>query len=149
MKKFCLIVASKDHVMKAAEGGFAQACHGKKGMLSKPRQGDGVVFYSPKKVLGNTSKKNTVMCFTAIGHFSDDKIQIDNEFHRRRVSYAKNGRDLEIKPLLEKLNFIKNKTKWGIEVRNGMREIPEQDFMYIRDLMDIKSVSEVVESKVD
>src|SRR5699024_11836093 len=62
--KYWIIVASKDHVMAAKEGGFCQACHGKKWPLEKMQTGDGVLFYSSKEEFGSSKSYQK---FTAIG----------------------------------------------------------------------------------
>ncbi len=53
MTKYFLICASKDHVLKGVEGGFAQAGHGRKDFISKPSKGDWVIFYSSKDKFDN------------------------------------------------------------------------------------------------
>ena len=138
-KKFWLIVASRDHVKTGLENGFAQSCHGKKTWISKPKKGDKVVFYSSKIEFGNTSKDNKLMKFTALGTFNSDEITTseisEKTFFRRAVDFEKIIQEIPIKNLLNKLEFIKNKDRWGIEVRNGMREIPKNDFLLIENLM--------------
>jgi len=53
MTKYFLIVASKDHVLKGVKGGFAQAGHGRKDLMSKPSKGDWLVYYSSKDKFEN------------------------------------------------------------------------------------------------
>eukprot|EP01080_Neovahlkampfia_damariscottae_P002413 gene2413-2877_t len=138
-KKFWLIVASKDHVKVGTEKGFAQACHGKKTWISKPKKGDKVVFYSSKNQFENTSKENKLMSFTALGTFNSDELTTskisERTFFRRTVDFEKSTKDVSIKSILDQLEFIKNKDKWGIEVRNGMRQIPKNDYSLIESLM--------------
>lgn len=39
--------------------------------------------------------------------------------------------EIEFKPLIETLSFIKNKTMWSGHLRAAMREIPKEDYNYI------------------
>lgn len=70
MIKYFFICASKDHVLKGVEGGFAQAGHGRKDLMSKPSKGDWVVYYSSKDEF---EKGKPLQKFTAIGQIVDDE----------------------------------------------------------------------------
>lgn len=136
MKKYFLICASRDHVLKGVENGFAQAGHGRKDLMSKPAKGDWVVYYSAKSVFGETAP---LQKFTAIGMITDaEPWQPDNNSafkpYRRNVDY-KNSQEAEIAPLLAKLSFIKNKKRWGFYLMSGFREISKEDFDVIRNAM--------------
>ncbi len=134
--KYFLICASKDHVLKGVEGGFAQAGHGRKDLMSKPSKGDWIVYYSSKDKFENGKPLQT---FTAIGKIIDDEPYQPNthsEFkpYRRDVKYNK-SKEAEIRPLIEKLNFIKNKKRWGFYLISGFREISKDDFEIIQQAM--------------
>lgn len=136
VSKSWLIIASKDHVQKGMDLGIAQACHGKRTSISKPKKGDGVIYYSSKKKFEEKPlKDNIYQKFTSIGFFEDEEISKELVFHRRKVIYEKNTKEVEIRPYLEKLEFIKDPKKWGMSVRNGMREISKKDFEFIKGLM--------------
>ncbi len=112
MTKYFLICASRDHVLKGVEGSFAQAGHGRKDFISKPSKGDWVVFYSSKD---NFENGKPLQKFTAIGQVVDEEPYQPNTSdnfkpHRRNVEF-KNSAEVEIRPLLEHLTFIKNKKK--------------------------------------
>ena len=129
MKKYFLICASRDHVLKGVENGFAQAGHGRKNLVSKMAKGDWVVYYSAKSVFGEPAP---LQKFTAIGVITDDEpYQPDNKSafnpYRRNVDY-KTSHETEIVPLLDKLTFIKNKKRWGFYLMSGFREISKKDF---------------------
>ncbi len=114
MTKYFLICASRDHVLKSIEGGFAQAGHGRKDFMSKPSKGDWVVYYSAKDEF---EKGKPLQKFTAIGQIIDDEPYQPNahsEFkpYRRNVTF-KERREADIRPLIEHLDFIKNKKRWG------------------------------------
>ncbi len=136
MAKYFLICASKDHVVKGVEGGFAQAGHGRKDFMSKPSKGDWVVYYSSKDEFENGKP---LQKFTAIGQVVDDEpyqpnTRADFKPFRRDVRY-KDSQEVDIRPLLDDLGFIKNKKRWGFYLISGFREIPKNDFDVIKQAM--------------
>jgi len=136
MTKYFLICASKDHVLKGVKGGFAQAGHGRKDFISKPEKGDWVVFYSSKDKFENGKP---LQKFTAIGQVVDEEPHQSNTSrnfkpYRRDVKF-KNSHEVEIRPLLERLTFIKNKKRWGFYLISGFREISKEDFNVIKNAM--------------
>lgn len=134
--KYFLICASKDHVLEGVEGGFAQAGHGIKNIMSKPSKGDWLVYYSSKDKFENGKPLQT---FTAIGEVIDNEPYQPNILagfkpYRRDVKYNKSS-EAQIRPLIEKLGFIKNKKRWGFYLISGFREIPKDDFEIIQQAM--------------
>ncbi len=134
--KYFLICASRDHVLKGVEGGFAQAGHGRKDLMGKPSKGDWIVFYSSKD---NFESGKPLQKFTAIGQVADEEpYQPDaNENfkpYRRNVAFKKVA-ETEIRPLLEQLSFIKNKKSWGFYLISGFRELLAEDFKVIQSAM--------------
>lgn len=134
--KYWIITASKDHVKKGVEGGFAQACHGKASPLKKMKNGDFVIYYSSKYIMGEKEKCQE---FTAIGKVVNDEIysyQMAPDFcpSRLDIEFYK-SKDISILPLINDLEFIPNKQKWGYPFRWGTIEIGEQDFTLISNLM--------------
>ncbi len=130
--KYYIIVASKDHVAKGVEGGFAQAGHGKKSSLAKMAKGDWVIYYSGKESLkgGKPYQK-----FSAIGRVKDDEpyqVKVSEDFQpwRRNIDFH-DSEDVEIRPLLDDLQFITNREKWGMHLKSGFVEIKKQDFELI------------------
>ncbi|WP_088105853.1 EVE domain-containing protein [Halalkalibacter urbisdiaboli] len=130
--RYWIGVASRDHVIKGVEGGFAQLCHGKEKPLRKMSAGDWILYYSPKERL----KENIpYQKFTAVGRVVDDNVyQFDmgNGFipFRRNIMFM-NCTETSIHPLIPSLSFIKNKKRWGHLFRFGHIEINEQDFKRI------------------
>ncbi|MCB0807609.1 MAG: EVE domain-containing protein [Bacteroidales bacterium] len=127
--QYFIIVASKDHIQKGYEGGFAQAGHGKKTQLNKMQKGDGVIFYASKESYpdGRAYRK-----FTAIGKVTDEKpyqVEMNPGFEpwRRNIQFYP-AIETEIKPLLDDLSFISNKKHWGLHLMSGFVEIGKADF---------------------
>jgi predicted RNA-binding protein len=136
MTKYFLICASKNHVLKGVKQGIAQAGHGRKDFMSKLSKGDWIVYYSSKDKFedGKPYQK-----FTAIGQIIDDEpyqpaTQKQFKPYRRNADY-KVFHETEIRPLLEKLNFIKNKKHWGFYLISGFREVSKDDFEIIEHAM--------------
>ena len=134
--KYFINTVSRDHVQRGVAGGFTQANHGKPNSIKKLHQGDWLIFYSPKtKYQGG----EPLQAFTAIGQIKDEELyqgEMTPDFMpwRRNVDF-KQCAEVPIKPLLDELSFIKDKTRWGYMFRFGLFEIPEDDFKKIQQLM--------------
>ncbi|MCB0687561.1 MAG: EVE domain-containing protein [Saprospiraceae bacterium] len=116
--------------------GIAQACHGKASPLKRMKKGDFVIYYSGKETFGKPEKCQE---FTAIGQVKDNDVyrfQMTPDFcpSRRNIEFYKNH-DVSILPLIEHLDFIKNKKSWGYPFRFGFFEIKEHDFNIISSKM--------------
>ncbi len=132
--KYYIIAASKDHVQVGMEEGIAQAGHGKKSQLDKLDKDDWVIYYSSKDKDGKAYQK-----FTAIGQVDDKEpfqvtISADFKPWRRKINYY-SVNELEIRPILDDLNFITNRKKWGLHLMSGFVEIKESDFKLIAEQM--------------
>ena len=134
--KYWMVVVSKDHIARGVVGGFMQANHGKEEPLKRMTVNDGVIFYSPKQTFGGDEP---LQAFTAVGQVADEQIyqhKMADDFipFRRNITYHKSN-ETPIAPLINDLDFIKNKTSWGYHFRFGFFEIPESDFKLIRSKM--------------
>ena len=128
-QRYWIAVVSKEHTMRGVHGGFMQVCHGKPAPLKRIKKEDWIVVYSPKASLNNDEKCHA---FTAIGQAMDDvvyQIKMSNDFipFRRKVKFF-DCRETSILPLIDKLDFIPNKNKWGYPFRFGFFEIKANDF---------------------
>jgi len=129
LPRYWIIVASREHVMLGVAGGFAQAGHGKRSGISRMHAGDRIIYYSPKKVCGGDEPLHA---FTALGEVSDEEIvqvAMSPGFKpfRRNVKYQRTG-EVKIGPLINELDFIRNKKSWGYAFRFGLIEIQKADF---------------------
>ncbi len=130
---------SLDHVMQGVNGGFTQAGHGKAGMIKNLSDGDYIIFYSPRTSLNNGEPLQE---FTAAGRITDTEpyqATVSESFHpwRRRVNFLP-CRPVSIRPLIESLEFIKDKKKWGYPFRRGLFQINRKDFELITKAMEMK-----------
>jgi hypothetical protein len=127
---------SRGHVERGVRGRFTQANHGRSHMLRKMARGDWIIFYSPKT---DYPRGDPLQAFTAIGRVADDEpyqaeVAPDPQPWRRNVDFLE-CRQTPIRPLLEHLDFIEDKTRWGIKFRSGMFEIDDHDFEVLRSAM--------------
>lgn len=131
-QRYWIAAISKEHTMRGVAGGFTQVCHGKDAPLKRMKQNDWIIFYSSKIKMEETEK---CQAFTAIGQASDEEIyqfQMTPSFtpFRRNIKFY-NCRETSILPLINELEFIPNKSKWGFPFRYGFFEINEKDFNLI------------------
>jgi hypothetical protein len=134
--RYWIGVASRDHVLKGVDGGFCQLCHGKAAPMRRMSPGDGIVYYSPRTEIRGG---DAVQAFTAIGRIRDGAAypcDMGDGFvpMRRDVSFCP-AHDAPIRPLIERLTFIRNKKSWGYVMRFGVIEIPAEDFETIATAM--------------
>ncbi|HEX9492910.1 MAG TPA: EVE domain-containing protein [Thermoanaerobaculia bacterium] len=122
--RYWINTVSRSHVQTGIEGGFTQTEHGKESRLRRLAKGDQIVFYSPR-----TDQK-----FTAIGEVIDEAPYQEETGWRRRMRFA-TAQEAAIQPLIEQLEFIRNKKSWGFPFRRGFFEITESDFKTIASAM--------------
>jgi EVE domain-containing protein len=138
VNRYWILVASKNHVLRAIQEGVAQACHGKSQPLRRMKIGDGIIYYSPKLEF----EKN-VPCqeFTAIGFVVGEEMyshDMGDGFipFRRDINYL-SGVPVKIELLKENLKFITDKKRWGYRFRFGAFEISKDDFELIATAMQV------------
>ena len=139
-RQFWVGVVSREHVELGVKSGFIQLGHGKEAPLRRLRAGDALVMYSPRT---RYPAGEPLQAFTAIGVVSTGKIyqvEMMDDFkpYRVDVTFLK-AREAPIKPLVNGLSFIKNKTHWGAAFRFGQIKIPARDFKLIAKAMGVES----------
>ncbi len=142
--RYWIGVASKEHVMRGVEGGFAQVCHGKESPLKQMSSQDWIVYYSPTIKFG---EKTPCQAFTAIGQIQEGKpysFQMSSDFtpFRRDVNFMP-CKEISILPLIEELDFIQDNRRWGFPFRRGCFSISEADFRKIAFLMGLETWMEL------
>jgi hypothetical protein len=130
--RYWIGVASRDHVQRGIAGNYCQLCHGKSQPLKRMSVGDWLIYYSPKEQF-----TGDVPCqqFTAIGEVVGTEVYPFEMFagfvpNRRDIHFMK-ANAASIRPLLDRLAFIKDKSRWGYAFRFGHIEITQQDFELI------------------
>jgi predicted RNA-binding protein len=132
--KYWITVVSKDHLQRGVSGGFMQVNHGKEGPLKRISENDWVIFYSPKLTMKGDDK---LQAFTAIGQANDGLVyqhRMSDDFipYRRNIRYYE-CTEISIIPLIDDLEFIKNKSSWGYPFRFGFFEIGKHDFKLLKE----------------
>jgi hypothetical protein len=127
---------SRDHVERGVQGRFTQANHGKPHMLRRMARGDWIVFYSPKNIYPD---RDPLQAFTAIGRVADDEpyqVEVSPDFQpwRRKVDFL-DCVETPIRPLLDELEFIGDRSRWGYKFRFGLFTIGGHDLEVIRSAM--------------
>ncbi len=140
IQRYWIGVASRQHVLIGREGGFAQLCHGKAQPLKRMATGDWIVYYSPREILG---EKALCQRFTAIGEVVGDEVyqvEMAPGFipFRRDIEFCAST-ETPIHPLLERLTFVKDISRWGFAFRYGHLQIPQRDFLLIADAMSVNT----------
>jgi hypothetical protein len=127
---------TSDLVKVAYQGGFTQAGRGKRPELKKLAKGDLIAFYSPRT---ESWGGDPLQAFTAVGQIIDEKpyqITIDQDTHRwrRQVDFF-DFHVAPIRPIIDDLDFIKDKIHWGGPFHHGLFQIKKDDFERIAEEM--------------
>ena len=136
MRKCWVLVATKKQVGDCMTGSFVETDSGKSNPLRRMQAGDGIIYYSPKLIKGNTTPYQR---FSAIGYVTGETIYRHNNGtdyhpHRREVKFL-TAQDTPITPLINRLEFIKDKTRWGNIFKFPILRISVMDFKLIATLM--------------
>jgi hypothetical protein len=136
--RYWIGVASADHVARGVEGGFCQLSHGKAAPVRRLSPGDWIVYYSPRTSLRGGEP---VQAFTAIGRIRPGEpyaFDMGGGFVpvRRDVAFVPSRR-APVRPLVDRLSFIRNKRSWGQAFRRGVVAIDRKDFEIIAAAMGV------------
>ncbi len=128
--RYWIVVMAKAHVDVAVAGGYVEINHGKAGPLERMQAGDGVACYSPRLDYPDGA---ALQAFTALGAVDGTPIyqcSAGPAPFRRRVDWRCVA-PAPIRPLLEHLDFIRNKADWGAALRFGVVRVEASDFQSI------------------
>ena len=128
-------------MLRGIAGGFAQIGHGKAAPLRRMAVGDWLIYYSPVETQDEAAPCRR---FTAIGRVrGGDVYQVDmgGGFRpfRRDVDYRP-ATEAPIAPLIEALDFIPDKKRWGFPFRRGILAIGAADFARIAAAMRVERI---------
>lgn len=142
-ERYWIGVASRDHVLRGVEGGFAQLSHGKRAPLALMGAGDWLVYYSPRDIMNGGEP---LQAFIAIG-----RVSVKEAYHfdmgggfvpfRRSVGYLF-SEETPIRSLIDRLSFIKDKKRWGQPFRKGHFEIIGNGLSLIASAMSVDPLGE-------
>ena len=140
--RYWINTVSREHVRRGMAGQFTQANHGQPTGLRNVGRGDYIAFYSPRTEF---TGGEPLQAFTALAVVTDEKayqepVLPDFQPWRRRVEYLP-ATDAPIRPLIDELEFIRNKKSWGFMFRRGFFEINAADFGRIARAMGVDAPS--------
>ena len=130
--KYWILALPREHIehcMKVGTFGMKR-----KGHLEKMTKGDKVVLFATKeaKILGFGE-------VTKEYYVDDAKVflaQTVRDVFPDRIQFKSNklpkDQEIDFKPLVWDLSFIKNPSYWGAHFVSGMCEIPEKDYNLLR-----------------
>ncbi|TKI72624.1 EVE domain-containing protein [Lysinibacillus mangiferihumi] len=137
-RKFWVGVVSEEHVRIGEQGGFAQLCHGKYAPLKRMKEGDWLIYYSPKTKYPDGKP---LQSFTAIGAVKSGivyRFEMAQNFipYRMDIEYQP-CQNISLANIKSRLKFIHDNVNIGLLFRRGHFEIEQQDFMTIANAMGV------------
>ncbi|MBK9442546.1 MAG: EVE domain-containing protein [Comamonadaceae bacterium] len=134
-----IAVASAAHARLGCatpQQGFMQVCHGKCAPLKRVQPGDRVVYYAPTVTLGG---KDRLQSFVSIGVVLPGvpyAFDMGGGFvpFRRDMAYVA-ALEAPIAPLLDALEFVKDRAHWGYKLRFGLFQVSDADMRLIAGVM--------------
>src|SRR3989338_4849747 len=133
-RSYFLLTASKDHLMKGIEHGFVQQKRPHR--IEKIKQGDCVVFYASKENFGDKKGYQKILGWACA--LDDDYEEMDPKtmaaslreedqfgcssgttFYRKKMEMHPASSPIDLRPLLPRLHFVKNKKSWSFYFMSG------------------------------
>ena len=135
-----IAVACAQHARRGCAtpgAGYMQVCHGKVAPLQRIRPGDRVAYYAPTVTMGG---KDRLQAFVSIGIVlpgSPYAFDMGGGFvpSRRDVAYVP-AREAAIAPLLDALEFVDDRQRWGSKFRFGLFAVTDHDMRLIAQAME-------------
>jgi predicted RNA-binding protein len=115
--------------------GFAET---KSSVLKSFEPGDLVVFYVSRESLSSTKRIGKFIGLAEVvsqSYHSLEPIWNHGVFPQRIDIEPVSEKSCDVKTLLDRLRFIKNKANWGASFLSGILRIPHDDFDTIRENM--------------
>jgi hypothetical protein len=138
-RKNWIAVASAEHARRGrdcAEGGFMQVCHGKPGPIRRVQPGDRVAYYSPALTMGGTDRHQSFVSIGIVQPGDAYAFDMGEGFvpWRRNIAYVP-AREAPILPLLDELEFVEDRKRWGYKFRFGLFDVSDGDMRAIAGAM--------------
>ena len=139
-RKNWIAVASAEHARRGCGtpgAGYMQVCHGKCAPLKRVSAGDRVAYYAPTLTMGGKDRFQRFVSIGVVLAGEPYAFDMGGGFvpFRRDVSYAQ-ARESSILPLLDALEFIENRQRWGYKFRFGLFEVSDHDMQLIARAME-------------
>ena len=135
-----IAVACAQHARRGCAtpgAGYMQVCHGKVAPLQRIRPGDRVAYYAPTVTMGG---KDRLQAFVSIGIVlpgAPYAFDMGGGFvpSRRDVAYVP-AREAVIALLLDALEFVDDRQRWGSKFRFGLFAVSDHDMRLIAQAME-------------
>ncbi len=136
-----VVVLPRDAVDRIAAEDLIEAGGGRRDPLTRLDAGDWVAFYSPR---ASAAPGAPLQAFTAVCEVTAGPIvegpprhaEADASFHRSARYVAAEA--APIRPLIDALDFIRDKHHWGVALRYGFVRVSVADFLRIADAMGVQ-----------
>ena len=140
--RYFIAVTPRGTLAAAMAAGYVEVNHGKAAPLERMRDGDAVLFYSPRESEGGKA----LQAFTALARIRGDALYQagadgDSERPFRRPADYLDVQPAPIRPLIDALAFIRNKGHWGAPLRFGFVQVSRADFACIAQAMGCDAAS--------
>jgi hypothetical protein len=130
-----IAVASAEHARLGRDHrpvGFMQVGHGKGAPLKRLSAGDRVAYYAPAEVYRGADKLQSFVSMGIVQAREPYRFDMGAGFvpWRRDVTYV-GAQEAPIVPLLDELDFVEDRQRWGYKFRFGLFEVGEADMRRI------------------
>lgn len=130
-----IAVASAEHARLGRDHrprGFMQVGHGKSAPLARLAAGDRVAYYAPASVQGGSDRLQSFVSIGQVRSGNPYVADMGNGFQpwRRDVDYAR-ADEAPIAPLLDALDFVEDRQRWGAKFRFGLLQVSTHDMRVI------------------
>jgi len=111
--------------------GIVAFSHGREAPLKNLAPGDAVILYAPKTDFDG----DPVQAFVAHARVTGEAPYM-RDFEPGMTAWVRDAvyddiTEIPVRPMLDDLSFVKNKTHWGMAFRQGKFEIPRADYTRI------------------
>ena len=141
-----IAVASAEHARRGRDEfkpGFMQVGHGKLGGLKRMRPGDRVAYYAPTAVYGVNDGLQSFVSIGIVQAGEPYEFDMGGGFvpWRRDVAYVP-AQEAAIRPLLDALEFVEDRARWGYKFRLGLFKVSDHDLKLVATAMhaDLKAL---------
>ena len=140
MRNNWIAVASAAHARRGCavpEQGYMQVCHGKCAPLKRVAPGDRLAYYSPTVTMGGKDKLQAFVSIGVVLPGQPYEFNMGGGFvpYRRDVAYLP-AREASIAPLLDALEFVEDRSRWGYKFRFGLFRVSDHDMALIAQAME-------------
>jgi len=134
-----IAVACAEHARRGRDAlptGFMQVCHGKRAPLQRVASGDRVAYYAPALTMGGTDRLQSFVSIGLVQPGEPYAFDMGGGFvpYRRDVAYLP-ASEAPIAPMLDALEFVENRSRWGYKFRFGLFEVSGPDMRRIAQAM--------------